>query len=116
MHDRLVDEATAAWIQVVALLTAAADRAAPSAHLDAAQRSWAFGAQLVACDALALLPADLDARVEAVVLPPEATDASIVDLIAAAARIATRQTPAELPAGADTVLSRLATLRLEAGA
>lgn len=116
MHDEQADEATTAWIEVVALLTAAADRAGPGADLPDVERSWAFGAQIVACDALALLPGALDGQLDALELPADTDAASIADLIAAADLAASRHPVTHQPDGAGAVRSRLAALRLEAGA
>lgn len=115
MGDHNCDAATLAWIEVVALLTAAADGAAPATGLDPAQRSLAFGAQVVACDATALLSKHLDEQIEAFVLPPGAVTRSIGDLIADADRAATRHPAYDRPPGADAVVARLEALRLEAG-
>ena len=106
---------TATWMQIIAILMAAAD----SPHTTGAGRpdlhSLALGAQIVASRAVALLPIDSDGDLEDLDLEVAASSA-VGDLIRAAAEAAHRYPVDRFPAGAIAVISELDNLVAEAEA
>lgn len=102
------------WAEVVALLTAAADRALTGGGVDPGVHSLAVGAQIVASSALALLPERADADLDDVDLGPQAAAWGVSDLIRAA-ELAARRCPIEvMPVGASAVIVALGDLVGEA--
>jgi hypothetical protein len=115
MSEPNVDPVTA-WMQIVAILTAAADT--PPTRGGAVEpdlHSLALGAQIVASTALALLPADGDGDLENVVLDVLASS-TVGDLIRAAGHLAHRYGAAAFPAGSAAVITELENLVAEAEA
>lgn len=106
---------TSTWMQVVALLTAAADTPSTRGGTDPDQHSLALGAQIVASRALALLPAELDGDLEDVVIHA-GPSSTVGDLIRVASDTARRYPSEAFPAGATAVLVDLDDLVAEAGA
>ena len=117
---------TRTWMEVVALLTAAADRALTGTGVDPGVHSLAVGAQIVASSALALLPAQTDVDLDDVDLDdvdlddvdlgPQAATWDVLDLIRAA-ELAARRCPIEvMPVGASAVIVALGDLVGEAAA
>lgn len=106
---------TTAWMQVVAILTAAADAPQTARGVDPELHSLALGAQIVASRALALLPAEVDGDLEDVVVDvgPSAT---VGDLIRAAGDTVRRHPTEAFPAGAAEVIAELEDLVAEAEA
>ncbi len=106
--------AVSTWIRVNALLFAAADRAYQDSTTDRAMHSTAVGTHGLALTAIALLPVELDAAIDAAIhevrLEPTVDSMSAPELIRAA-EAATRQVPIEqLPAGASAVIVDLCDL------
>ena len=116
MTDLANPDPTRTWMEVVALLTAAADRALTGTGVDPGVHSLAVGAQIVASSALALLPAQVDVDLEDVDLGPRAATWDVSDLIRAA-ELAARRCPIEvMPVGASAVIVALGDLVGEAAA
>jgi len=115
MNEFNAVDPTATWMQIIAILTAAAD----SPHTTAAARpdlhSLALGAQIVASRAVALLPIDSDGDLEDLVLEVAASS-TVGELIRAAAKAAHRYPLDRFPAGAAAVISELDDLVADAEA
>jgi hypothetical protein len=120
MNKEHVVEPATAWLQVVAILTRAADEHGTSGAVEADLHSLALGAQIVACRALALLPTGADGDLEDVaadaVAPGVGAPGAVRDLIRAAGRAARRCRPEVFPAGAAAVITALEDLVVEAEA
>ena len=106
---------TTAWMQIIAILTAAADTPPTSGAVDPDMHSLALGAQIVASRALALVPADADGDLENVVLDVVASS-TVGDLIRAAGNAARRYRAEAFPAGSAAVITELEDLVAEAEA
>jgi hypothetical protein len=115
MNELNAVDPTTTWMQIVAILTAAADSPQARGAGEPDLHSLALGAQIVASRALALLPVDADGDLEDVVLDAAAASA-VGDLIRAAAQAARRHPVDEFPAGAAAVISELDDLVAEAEA
>lgn len=113
MSEPGIVDPTTTWIEVAALLSAAADTALTPGPMDPELHSLALGARIVAADALELLPLDVDSGLEEVVAPAGAT---LVELIWVARVAASRQPVESLPAGASAVIVSLDALVSEAEA
>ena len=109
-----VDSVTT-WIQIVAILTAAADSPRTRGAVEPDLHSLALGAQIVASSAIALLPVDTDGDLEDVVLDAAASSTPI-DLIRAAGRAAHTHPAEAFPTGAAAVIAELDDLVAEAEA
>ena len=112
---------TRTWMEVVALLTAAADRALTGTGVDPGVHSLAVGAQIVASSALALLPAQTDVDLDDVDLDdvdlgPQAATWDVLDLIRAAELVARRCPIEVMPVGASAVIVAIGDLVGEAAA
>lgn len=114
MNESPTIEPTRTWMEVVALLCAAADRGLrerdPRAH------SLSLQAQEVASSALALLPPNLDGELDDVGLPADLASASLQQLVRAAERLTRRHPIEQLPVGASRVIVTLGDLIAEAAA
>ncbi|RYV50272.1 hypothetical protein [Pengzhenrongella frigida] len=97
---------TATWMQIIAILTAAADSPQKTVAGGPDLQSLALGAQIVASRAVALLPIDSDDDLEDLVLEVAASSA-VGELIRAAAEAARRYPIDKFPAGAAAVISEL---------
>ena len=106
---------TTTWMELVALLTTAADSPPTTGPADPDRHSLALGAQIVASKALALLPVEADGDLEDLVLDVEAS-ATVGDLIRAASRAGRRHPLGAFPTGAAEVLAGLDDLVAEAEA
>ena len=106
MNELNAVDPTTTWLQIVAILTAAADSPQTRGAVEPDLHSLALGAQIVASRAVALLPVDADGDLEDVVLDAAASSA-VGDLIRAAAEAARRHSVDEFPAGAAAVISEL---------
>jgi len=104
----------AAWSRVVALLIQASRRG-QTVDVDPVTHSLSLGAELVACAAAPLLPADLDPEGDLELGPATATW-SIGELIRAAEQTARQHPIEQLPPGASGVIVALGDLAGEAGA
>jgi len=113
MNESKPADPTTAWMQVVAILTAAADTPSATAGVHPDLHSLALGAQIVASCALALLPAEVDGDLEDVVIGAGAS-ATLGDLIRAAGAAAPRKRTEGFPAGAAAVIAQLDALVAEA--
>jgi hypothetical protein len=125
MSEPHTPDPTTAWLQVVAILTTAADTPPTTGPVDPELHSLALGAQIVASRALALLPANADSDVENLTLETVAVDnvargadapSTVRDLIRAAGQIARRHGAEVFPAGAAAVITELEDLLAEAEA
>jgi hypothetical protein len=116
LTDLTDHDPTRTWMQVAALLTAAADRALSCSGVDPGVHSLAVGAQIVASSALALLPVRADGDLDDVDVGPQAATWDVSDLIRAA-ELAARRHPIEvMPPGASAVIVALGDLVGEAAA
>lgn len=116
MTDLANPDPTRTWMEVVALLTAAADRVLTGTGVDPGVHSLAVGAQIVASSALALLPVQADVDLDDVDLGPDAATWDVSGLIRAA-ELAARRCPIEvMPLGASAVIVALGDLVGEAAA
>ncbi|NMM24509.1 MAG: hypothetical protein HHJ11_13655 [Phycicoccus sp.] len=115
MSEPNVLDPTTAWMQIIAILTTAADTPPTSGAVNPDLRSLTLGAQIVASRALALLPADVDGDLEDVVLDVVAS-CSVGDLIRAAGDAARRHPAEAFPAGAAAVITELEDLVTETAA
>ena len=106
MNEFNAVDPTATWMQIIAILAAAADSPPTSGAGDPDLLSLALGAQIVASRAVALLPIDSDGDLEDLVLDVAASSA-MGDLIRAAAEAAHRYSVDRFPAGAVAVISGL---------
>ncbi len=115
MNDEIrTTEATRTWMDVIAVLGAAADHGL--GPCEARTHSLALQAREVAARAVALLPADLDRELDDVELPHELNGAGLADLVRAAERLTRRHPIEQLPAGASLVIVALGDLIAEAAA
>lgn len=114
MDEIFATEPTRTWMEVVALLCAAADLAL--SERDPRAHNLSLQAQEVASSALALLPADLDGALDDVEPPADRAAASLEDLARAAERLTRRHPIEQLPAGASRVIVALGDLLAEAAA
>lgn len=115
MNELNAVDPTTTWMQLVALLTAAADSPQTRGAVEADLHSMALGAQIVASRAVALLPIDADGDLEDVVLDVAASS-TLGDLIRTAGRTARRHPAEAFPAGAAAVIAELEDLVAEAEA
>jgi|BarGraNGADG00212_2_1021979.scaffolds.fasta_scaffold102850_2 hypothetical protein len=115
MNELNAVDPTTTWMQIVAILTAAADRPPTRGAVEPDLHSLALGAQIVASRALALLPVDTDGDLEDVVLDVGASS-TVIDVIRAAGRAARRHPAEAFPAGAAAVIAELEDLVAEAEA
>ncbi|RYV50978.1 hypothetical protein [Pengzhenrongella frigida] len=106
---------TATWMQIIAILTAAADSPQTTAAGRPDLHSLALGAQIVASRAVALLPIDSDGDLEDIVLEVAGSSA-VRELIRAAGHAARRYPVDEFPTGAAAVISELDDLVAESEA
>ena len=106
MNEFVAIDPTATWMQIIAILTAAADSPRATATGGPNLQSLALGAQIVASRAVALLPLDSDDDLEGLVLEVAASSA-VGELIRAAAEVARRHPVDEFPAGAAAVICEL---------
>jgi hypothetical protein len=117
--ERGVEPATA-WVQVIAILTRAADTPRTSGAVEVDLYYLALGAQIVASRALVLLPTGADGDLEDLAVDDVAPDVgapgAVRDLIRAAGQAACRCRPELFPAGATAVIAALADLVAEAEA
>lgn len=115
MNELNAVDPTTTWMQIVAILTAAADSPRPRGAVEADLHSLALGAQIVASRAVALLPVDSDGDLEDVALDVGASSA-VGDLIRAAGEAARRHPAEAFPGGAAAVIAELEDLVAEAEA
>jgi hypothetical protein len=115
MNEVHAVDPTTTWMQIVAILTAAADNPQTRGAVEPDLHSLALGAQIVASRALALLPVAADGELEGVVLKLGASS-TVVDAIRAAGRAARRHPADAFPAGATAVIAELEDLVAEAEA
>ncbi|WP_315094081.1 hypothetical protein [uncultured Cellulomonas sp.] len=113
MSEPGIVDPTTSWIEVVALLSAAAGTALTGSPMGPAPHSLALGAHIVAADALELLPLEVDSALDDVIAPIGAT---LVELIRAAHLAAGRHPVESLPEGAGAVIDSLDALVTEARA
>lgn len=104
-----------AWLQMIAILTTAADTPTSTGVGDPELHSLALGAQIVASRALALVPAAADGDLEDVVRDVDGSF-TVGDLILAAGHVVHRFSVVALPAGSAAVLTELDELIAQAEA
>ncbi len=114
MNETATTTATRTWMEVIALLCAAADRGLTTR--DPRVHSLSLQAQEVASSALALLPSNLDGELDDVGLPADLAGASLQQLVRAAERLTRRHPIEQLPVGASRVIVALGDLIAEAAA
>ena len=102
------------WVEVVALLSDAADRGYRDSATDPAMHSFAVTIHGLAMSAIALLPPELDHVVDEIVLAPAYASMSVVELIRVA-EASTRRPIEELPVGASEVIVAICDLIGELG-
>lgn len=108
-------EALRTWMQVIALLVEAADRATYQAATHPAVHSLAVAADGVAARAISLLPPELDDQLEALELGEATARLSVAGLIRAAEAACRRHPIEQLPPGACGVIVELGDLVGQAG-
>ena len=114
MNEIETTEATRTWMEVIAVLCAAADCGLRTS--DARLHSLSVQADVVASTATALLPSELGGALDDVEVPRELADASLVDLVRAAERLTRRHPIEQFPVGASVVIVALGDLIAETAA
>ena len=115
MRNQAVHEqAVPVWMEVIALLTEAADLGSAQVGRRPQHHSLALGAELVAGKAVALLEEDYRARLDEVVLPAAAAAWSVPELVVEAERVLRGVSFDQLPPAASEVVIDLGDLVWEA--
>ncbi|MGV8968305.1 MAG: hypothetical protein ACOH2F_18735 [Cellulomonas sp.] len=115
MNELKATGSTTTWMQIVAILSAAARSPQTRGAVEADLLSLALGARIVASRALALLSADVDGELEDIALELGAS-LTVVGAIRAAGRAVRRHPVEAFPAGATAVIAGLDDLVTEAEA